>query len=128
LIVVHRPPRAQTERSEREARTLLNKQPERAAEALLAVEDSGRDTPRELRHLLGLLTEEHAEPALAPQPGLGQLVAAVRLVAAGDALRAASVTRRLVERFAAPAPPGPPVVAGSAELATLTARSARCRC
>jgi DNA-binding NarL/FixJ family response regulator len=32
-----------------------------------------------------------------------QLVAAVRLVAAGDALLAPSITRRLVERFAAPA-------------------------
>src|SRR5262249_34820997 len=31
-----------------------------------------------------------------------QLVAAVRLVAAGDALLAPSITRRLVERFAAP--------------------------
>jgi DNA-binding NarL/FixJ family response regulator len=33
------------------------------------------------------------------------LIAAVRLVAAGDALLAPSITRRLVERFARPAPP-----------------------
>ncbi len=49
-----------------------------------------------------------------------QLVAAVRLVAAGDALLAPSITRRLVERFARPvaAAPNP----SSTELATLTAR------
>ncbi|MBV9322213.1 MAG: response regulator transcription factor [Chloroflexi bacterium] len=48
-----------------------------------------------------------------------QLVAAVRLVAAGDALLAPSITRRLVERFAAPAriPVG-----GADALSTLTAR------
>src|SRR5438270_7109098 len=33
-----------------------------------------------------------------------QLVAAVRLIAAGDALLAPSIVRRLVERFATPAP------------------------
>jgi signal transduction histidine kinase len=55
------------------ARTLLQRQPERSAEALLAVEASGREALNELRHLLGLLTDAHAEPALAPQPGLDQL-------------------------------------------------------
>ena len=48
-----------------------------------------------------------------------QLVAAVRLVAAGDALLAPSITRRFVERFAKPAPAPP---SGDAELATLTPR------
>jgi DNA-binding NarL/FixJ family response regulator len=48
-----------------------------------------------------------------------QLVAAVRLVAAGDALLAPSITRRLVERFARPATPAPAV---SPALGTLTAR------
>jgi signal transduction histidine kinase len=47
--------------------------PEQAAQALLAVERSGREALGELRNLLGLLTEVDAEPALAPQPGLGQL-------------------------------------------------------
>jgi DNA-binding NarL/FixJ family response regulator len=46
-----------------------------------------------------------------------RLVAAVRMVATGDALLAPSITRRLVERFARPGPatqPGaPPVEAGS---------------
>ena len=58
------------------ARTLLTKQPPRAAEALLAVESSGRDALAELRRLLGLLTDAaaaDAESSLAPQPGLGQL-------------------------------------------------------
>jgi DNA-binding NarL/FixJ family response regulator len=47
-----------------------------------------------------------------------QLVAAVRLVAAGDALLAPSITRRFVERFAAPAAPSLP----GADLTALTAR------
>jgi DNA-binding NarL/FixJ family response regulator len=49
-----------------------------------------------------------------------QLIAAVRLVAAGDALLAPSITRRLVERFARPAPAATPVA--TAELASLTPR------
>ena len=48
-----------------------------------------------------------------------QLVAAVRLVAAGDALLAPSITRRLVERFAKPAAPTGNM---THELTTLTAR------
>ena len=49
-----------------------------------------------------------------------QLVAAVRLVAAGDALLAPSITRRLVERFAKPA--AAPAQQSTAEIDTLTAR------
>jgi DNA-binding NarL/FixJ family response regulator len=49
-----------------------------------------------------------------------QLVASVKLVAAGDALLAPSITRRLVERFAAPASTVAPNA--SAEVASLTAR------
>ena len=51
-----------------------------------------------------------------------QLVAAVRLVAAGDALLAPSITRRLVERFAQPTPTPMPTLPGPAELESLTAR------
>lgn len=47
-----------------------------------------------------------------------QLIAAVRTIAAGDALLAPSVTRRMIERFISDAPPGPP----SPALQTLTAR------
>ncbi|HLZ31541.1 MAG TPA: histidine kinase [Chloroflexota bacterium] len=55
------------------ARTLLARAPDQAAIALQSVERSGREALGELRNLLGLLTEADAEPALAPQPGLGQL-------------------------------------------------------
>jgi signal transduction histidine kinase len=55
------------------ARTMLTREPAVSAEALQAVESSGREALNELRHLLGLLTESEAEPALAPQPGLDQL-------------------------------------------------------
>jgi DNA-binding NarL/FixJ family response regulator len=51
-----------------------------------------------------------------------QLVASVKLVATGDALLAPSITRRLVERFAAPASSAAPSAAASAEVANLTAR------
>ncbi|HWG25304.1 response regulator transcription factor [Actinospica sp.] len=52
------------------------------------------------------------------------LVNAVRLVRSGDALLAPVITRRLVEKFAAPPPEpaGPRVRTGHAELAALTAR------
>jgi DNA-binding NarL/FixJ family response regulator len=51
-----------------------------------------------------------------------QLVAAVRLVAAGDALLAPSITRRLVERFAAPTHSRALAVGGVEGLSTLTSR------
>jgi len=55
------------------ARTLIGTQPRQSVDALLAVESSGREALRELRHLLGLLTAPDDGPALAPQPGLDQL-------------------------------------------------------
>jgi signal transduction histidine kinase len=55
------------------ARTLIGTQPQKSIDALLAVEASGRDALRELRHLLGLLTTSDDQPALEPQPGLDQL-------------------------------------------------------
>jgi signal transduction histidine kinase len=59
------------------ARTTLTRQPELSAEALMAVEASGREALRELRQLLGLLTDQTAGPSIAPQPGLDQLNALV---------------------------------------------------
>ena len=52
------------------------------------------------------------------------LVNAVRLVRSGDALLAPAITRRLVEKFAAPAPEpsAPRVRTGHGELSALTAR------
>jgi signal transduction histidine kinase len=55
------------------ARTLIGSQPQQSVDALLAVESSGREALRELRHLLGLLTAKEDGPSLAPQPGLEQL-------------------------------------------------------
>jgi signal transduction histidine kinase len=55
------------------ARRLIAGSPERAAEALRTVETSGREALTELRQLLGVLSEESREAALAPQPGLAQL-------------------------------------------------------
>lgn len=64
------------------ARKVMQKAPDEAREALLAVEASGRAAMNELRHVMGLLTNdsEHADgaqaagaPDLAPQPGLGEL-------------------------------------------------------
>jgi signal transduction histidine kinase len=59
------------------ARTTLTRQPDRAAEALVAMEASGREALRELRQLLGLLTDQTSGPSLTPQPGLDQLNALV---------------------------------------------------
>ena len=67
------------------ARQVLLKTPEAAGESLLAVEASGREAMRELRHLLQLLADEPVEPSLAPQPGAGQIGSLVeRLAAAGQ--------------------------------------------
>jgi signal transduction histidine kinase len=71
------------------ARTVLASSPATAAEALLAVEASGRTALAELRSLLGLLSPPGGPPgdtaaALAPQPGLGELDSLIgRVSAAG---------------------------------------------
>jgi signal transduction histidine kinase len=80
------------------ARTLVGRNPERATEALLAVEASGRQALGELRHLLGLLTAQEAEPALAPQPGLqqlGELVEHVKLAGLPVELQVVGAPRTL---------------------------------
>ena len=58
------------------AREVLTRQPEDAAAALRAVEDAGRDTMTELRHLLGVLApaaDGRDEIDLSPQPSLSRL-------------------------------------------------------
>jgi signal transduction histidine kinase len=55
------------------ARLLLDDDPGRAREPLLAVEQTGRQALGELRRLLGILRADEPEPALRPQPGLADL-------------------------------------------------------
>jgi signal transduction histidine kinase len=60
------------------ARRLAERNPERAADAFLAVETSGREALTEIRRLLGVLRREDEEPALAPQPSLRHVDTLVR--------------------------------------------------
>lgn len=59
------------------ARQAVKDAPDEAADALLAVETSGRDAMTELRHLLGVLAPapdgSDADQDLAPQPSMGRL-------------------------------------------------------
>jgi signal transduction histidine kinase len=55
------------------AEDLLDRDPQRARQPLLAIQDTGREAVAELRRMLGLLRTENAAPALAPQPGAAQL-------------------------------------------------------
>ncbi|CAM5708789.1 histidine kinase OS=Streptomyces aurantiogriseus OX=66870 GN=GCM10010251_91180 PE=4 SV=1 [Streptomyces aurantiogriseus] len=70
------------------ARKVMDASPERAREALLAVEAGGRTAMAELRQVMGLLTlvgddpDPAADPDLAPQPGLDRLTALVDRVRA----------------------------------------------
>lgn len=55
------------------ARKVLDKAPEDARDALLAVEEGGRAALGELRGVMGLLAAPDDEDTLTPQPGLAQL-------------------------------------------------------
>ena len=62
-------------------RRLLRPEQDREREALMTVEETGRQALAEMRRLLGIMRTESERPALAPQPGLGtlpQLVEQVR--------------------------------------------------
>jgi signal transduction histidine kinase len=66
------------------ARLLLEEDPQRALEPLLAVEETGRQALAEMRRLLEILRSDMVETGLAPQPGLSDLRALVeRCEAAG---------------------------------------------
>ena len=54
-------------------RRVLKPEQEREREALLTVEETGRQALAEMRRLLGILRSDHEAAALAPQPGLGTL-------------------------------------------------------
>lgn len=55
------------------ARTVLNRDPARAAEVLASIEGESRQAVSELQRLLGILRQSGDTDDLAPQPGLGQL-------------------------------------------------------
>ena len=55
------------------ARRLLDRDPERAREALETIEHTGRTALDEMRRSLGVLRRPDADAPLAPQPGMGDL-------------------------------------------------------
>jgi signal transduction histidine kinase len=61
-------------------RRLLTPEQQREREALMTVEETGRQALSEMRRLLGIMRTEEDVPALAPQPGLGTLPALVEQV------------------------------------------------
>jgi DNA-binding NarL/FixJ family response regulator len=94
-----------------------------------AAEDAGRPAPR-IIILTTFDLDQYVYDALAAGASgfllkdvtPEHLVNAVRLVRSGDALLAPAITRRLVEKFAAPAPAVRAAAAPAAGLDTLTAR------
>jgi len=52
---------------------LMDRQPERAREALTAIHEVSRQALGELRSVLGVLRADGADPPLVPSPGLGRL-------------------------------------------------------
>jgi signal transduction histidine kinase len=64
------------------ARLLLDEDPPRARESLVAVEETGRQALGEMRRLLGILRGDEHETRLAPQPGISDLDALVEHVRA----------------------------------------------
>jgi signal transduction histidine kinase len=61
-------------------RRQLAPEQERERQALLTVEETGRQALAEMRRLVGIMRDEEELPALAPQPGLGTLPALVEQV------------------------------------------------
>ena len=59
------------------ARLLLRTDPDRAREAILAVEEAGREALDETRRLLGVLRSDTTGRQLSPQPGVASLRALV---------------------------------------------------
>ena len=87
-------------------RRLLKPDQEREREALLIVEQAGREALAEMRRLVGVLRRPEEAPALAPQPSLqylDQLVANAR--EAGLPVDVASRARRPSCRPASTSPP-----------------------
>jgi signal transduction histidine kinase len=88
------------------ARVLLDEDPVRARQSLVAVEETGRQALGEMRRLLGILRGEEHEARLAPQPGIGDIDTLVEQV------RAAGLpVEVVVEGGPTPVPPGVDLVA-----------------
>jgi signal transduction histidine kinase len=66
------------------ARLLMDGDPNRAREAVLNVERTGREALADLRRLLGMLRKDDDPQALSPQPGLAQVQALIASVSHGD--------------------------------------------
>ena len=64
------------------ARLLLDEDPLRARESVIAVEETGRQALAEMRRLLGILRGDEHETHLAPQPGIANIDALVEQVRA----------------------------------------------
>jgi signal transduction histidine kinase len=82
------------------ARRIFDLDPERAREALGAIETTGQTALTELRHSLGILREDGARADLAPQPTLGDvadLVAEMRSAGLQVELRVEGTARELGE-------------------------------
>ena len=62
------------------ARLLLDEDPKRAREPLLAVEETGRQALEDMRRLLGVLRDGDERADLAPQPGMNDVAALVEQV------------------------------------------------
>lgn len=60
------------------AEAVLELHPERVGEPLVRIQRTGREALDELRRLLGIMREDGARAALAPQPGIGSLERLVR--------------------------------------------------
>ena len=83
------------------ARRIVPADPDRAREAIAAVETTGREALGELRRLLGVLRRGDEELALAPQPSLGRVSTLV------DRIRTAGVAVELeIAGAPYPLPPG----------------------
>jgi signal transduction histidine kinase len=83
------------------ARMLLDENPEKAREPLVAVEETGHQALGEMRRLLGVLRGTAGDAEVAPQPGLAQLDGLLEQV------RAAGLTVDVAaEGTARPLPPG----------------------
>jgi signal transduction histidine kinase len=80
------------------ARRILDQDPERAREALEAIEETGKNAVAEIRRSLGILREDGARAELTPQPtldDLGTLVAEMRRAGLQVELRVTGAERPL---------------------------------